>query len=99
MRIIYTTFSDKKMAESMAERLLKKRLIACAQISAISSLYMWEGAMQRENEFLLTCKLSAKNVKKASKIIHKFHEYKLPEFIVLKPKNASKKYKKWVKSM
>lgn len=98
MLIIQTTFDSKKEAQDISLKLLEKSLVSCTQISKIESRYIWDNEIQTQKEFLLTIKLDSKNLKKVKKLLHKLHSYEVPQFIVLKPKKVSKKYKKWIKN-
>lgn len=94
--LLQTTYNNKKELLHVANILLEKRLIACAQIHKIKSAYIWLDKVANENEFLLSCKTDSKNLNKIYKIIRKKHSYDIPEFITIKIKNISKPYKKWL---
>lgn len=98
MLILQTSIDSKEKAKFLAEKLLKKELAACVQISKIQSLYIWESKFENTKEYVLNCKISAKNRKKVMKFITKNHPYDLPEIIIIKPKYVNKKYKMWVKN-
>ena len=45
MAFVYITCKDKKEARKISRFLLEKKLIACANIFPIESMYRWEGKM------------------------------------------------------
>lgn len=94
---ITTTFENKEEAEKMAKLLLDERLVSCAQISKIDSLYHWKGKLEKEHEFMLTLKSKSILYKQIEKIIKKNHSYEVPQIVVLPIKNGSKEYLEWIK--
>ncbi|MES2678068.1 MAG: divalent-cation tolerance protein CutA [Pseudomonadota bacterium] len=96
--LIKTTFKSKVAAKNIAKFLLKNKLIACAQISTIESLYLWQEKLVDEKEFLLTLKTRINLYKKVEKIIIAKHSYQVPQIIMLPIKNASQPYLDWLES-
>ena len=59
--IIISTYPDKKTVTKTANELVKKRLVACVNISKISSIYSWKGKIENSSEFLVLFKTTQKN--------------------------------------
>lgn len=93
---IYITNPTKKEAKKIARYLLKRRLIACANIFPINSLYWWEGKIVDNNEFVLIVKTTKNNFGKVKKEVEKIHSYKIPCIIKI-PGIANKKFFNWIK--
>ena len=93
---VYITNPTKKEAKKIANRLLKKKLIACANVFPINSLYWWEGKIVDENEFVLIAKTSDANFEKVKKEVEKIHSYKIPCIIKI-PVSSNKEYFDWLK--
>lgn len=93
---VYITNPTKKGAKKIARYLLRKKLIACANIFPISSLYRWEGKIIDENEFVLIAKTTKTNFEKVKKEVEKIHSYKIPCIIKI-PVSSNKKYFDWLK--
>ena len=93
--LIYITNPDKKTASSIALHLLKKRLIACANIFPIESNYRWKGKIANEKEFVIIAKTSEKNFIKTKKEIGRIHPYLVPCIIKI-PALVNKKYFGWL---
>ncbi len=93
---IYITNSLKKEARKIARRLLKKKLIACANIFPTESLYDWKGKVVDEKEFVLIAKTLNKNFEKIKKEVEKIHSYSVP-CITKIPVESNSKYFKWIK--
>lgn len=94
---IYTTCKDMKEAETIAESLLGKRLIACSNLWPIKSHYWWKGKIEESNEFALLMKTRDKHFKEVEKEIKKIHSYDKPAIVCCKLKEGSKEYFDWIK--
>ena len=96
--LIETTFKKISEAKKMAKILLKNKLIACAQISTIESLYSWNGKAVNEKEFLLSLKTKIGFYGDIEKIIINNHSYDLPQIVMMPISNGSKLYFEWLES-
>jgi len=50
--IIVSTFPSKQSVTSIAKLLVKKKLVACVNITKISSVYTWEEKIENQGEYL-----------------------------------------------
>jgi periplasmic divalent cation tolerance protein len=86
-----------KLAEKLARQLLKERLIACANLMPrATSLYWWQGKLQRDAEILLIVKTQRRLLKTLHRRVRELHTYEVPEFLVLTPSEADRLYAQWV---
>ncbi len=83
-------------AESFAERLVEERLVACANLLPVTSVYRWEGRVEKEPEALLVLKTGADAVARLEAFVRAEHPYDLPEFVVLTPEHVEQGYLGWV---
>ena len=74
---LYTT-APPKNAKFIAQTLLKQRLIACANIFPVQSIYRWQGKIRHEQEVVLILKTTTKKSVMAQKVLEKIHPYKIP---------------------
>ena len=93
---VYITNPTRKEAKKIAKHLLKKKLIACANIFPIDSLYWWEGKIVQEKEFVLIAKTKKENFEKVKREVENIHSYEIP-CIVKIPVSSNEKYYKWIK--
>ncbi len=93
---IYITNPSQEKATEIAKHLLEKRLIACANIFPISSLYWWEDKIADESEFVLIAKTTDENFEKVKREVEKIHPYSIP-CIVKIPVSSNEKYFEWLK--
>ena len=69
-------------AKFIGRTLVKERLVACANIFPITSIYNWEG-MQENEEVVLLVKTTTENVKKIEQRVKELHSYEIPCMISL----------------
>lgn len=88
-------------APRIAEALVSQRLAACVNIlPAVSSVYEWEGVIQRDTESTLLIKTTAARVGALTEALCAMHPYELPEVISLAVEagEGSPSYLAWVVS-
>jgi periplasmic divalent cation tolerance protein len=78
MILVYVTCRDRAEAERIAEGLLKKRLIACANMFPIESMYWWKGKITGDNEFAILGKTTEEKFSEIKKEVKKSHSYEVP---------------------
>ena len=97
MLIILTTTSSTEEAESIANGLVESRLAACVQIlPKMTSVYVWEGKIERGSEHLLLIKTLAEKHEAVEKYILDHHSYETPEIVAIDAEKASAGYLKWL---
>jgi len=62
----------------------------------INSFYIWEGAVQNEDEALLFIKCKTTDYKAIEKTILLLHEYKVPEIIQVPVTDGHDRYLAWL---
>jgi len=95
MVLAYITCKNKAEARKMASSLLEQKLIACANLFPIESMYNWKGKLQKDKEFALLVKTAASKYKQMEKEVKKLHSYEIPCILRLAAK-ANREYEKWV---
>ncbi|ABQ67724.1 CutA1 divalent ion tolerance protein [Rhizorhabdus wittichii RW1] len=95
MILVLTSCGSVAEAERIAEALVGERLAACVQIVPMRSVYRWQGAIERAEEWQLQAKTRAALADRVEARIRALHGYDLPE-IVLLPVQASADYAVWV---
>ncbi|SRR5579883_2673248 len=84
-------------AEEIAEALVESKLAACVNIVAgITSIYRWQGQINKDPEFLLIIKTSRKVYDALEKKLKEVHPYDVPELICLPIEAGSKAYLEWM---
>jgi len=95
MILIYITCKDKAEAKKISKQLLEKRLIACANIFPIESMYRWKDKIKEDNEIVLLAKTNKKHYEEIEKEVKKIHSYEIPCIMKIKVE-ANKEYYQWI---
>jgi periplasmic divalent cation tolerance protein len=93
---IITTVAQAQDAARIAEMLLRDKLAACVQETAIRSRYRWKDQIQCDPELLLLIKTTADRADAAVTAIREIHPYDLPEIIVLPIVGGLAEYMNWI---
>ncbi len=93
--VIYITTSSLDEAKFIGRTLVKDRLVACANIFPITSIYNWKGIQENE-EVVLLVKTTTENVKKIEQRVKELHSYDVPCIISLVI-DGSDEYLAWIK--
>ena len=97
--IVMVTTANKQEAENIAQRLLKERLIACANIiGPVSSLFHWAGKIEKAEEYLIFMKSREDLFEKLAETVKALHSYEVPEILVLPIVEGSRAYLDWLGS-
>ena len=94
--IIVSTFPSKQSVTSIAKLLVKKKLVACVNIAKISSVYVWEGTVENQNEYLALFKTTKKNQLTLKKELEKLHPYDVAEIAEINVESINQPYMKWL---
>ena len=97
MIFVYITNPTKEEAKKIAKQLLEQRLVACANIFPIESMYHWKGKMADEEQFVLLGKTSEENYEKIVSEVNKIHSYTIP-CITKIPIFPNSEYENWLNS-
>lgn len=94
--IVITACDKKEIADKITEILLNERLVSCVQESKRTSSYHWKGNIERSDEYILTMKTKKSLYKKVEEKIILFHDYEVPEVIMIDISNGNKDFLKWI---
>lgn len=94
---VFTTTASRDAALALAEAAVSRGLAACVQLSAIDSVYVWQGALQREAECRVMFKTVAARYPALQALIRERHAYELPAIYALPVAQADEAYARWVR--
>lgn len=98
-RLVLSTCPDPETARTIAERLVADRLAACASlVPGLTSIYRWEGEIQRDPEVLLLVKTRAACLDALLATLSGLHPYRVPEIIALPIAAGLPDYLSWIDS-
>jgi periplasmic divalent cation tolerance protein len=92
------TTPDRDLAESIVDRLVGERLIACGNISAsVTSIYRWQGAVERADEVLIIMKTTEALTTRVTERVRELHSYEVPEVLFFPVTDGNAAYVQWVR--
>lgn len=94
--LIVTTTATRDEALRIARALVERRLAACVQLSAIDSVYRWDGRLQQEPELRLVVKTVTARRSEVEATIRALHSYTLPQIVALVPDHVAPDYADWL---
>lgn len=94
--LVITTVASRDEARRLARALVQRRLVACAQISEIESLYEWQGAVAQEPEWRLLLKTEASRYPALEAAIRELHSYDLPAIVAVPVSATLPAFADWV---
>jgi periplasmic divalent cation tolerance protein len=94
---IHVACASKEEAKKIAHTLVEGRLAACVQIeSAVESIYLWEGKMEKSLESRLTIKSFGHLFEAIAQKVRENHSYRTPEIIATELIACDPDYLSWM---
>ncbi len=94
--LILTTTDSPSSAEELASHLVTDKLVACVQVMPITSYYTWQGAFNKDAEWLLLIKTKTSRYSDVEKALLTHHPYDTPEIIQIPITQGSQTYLQWI---
>lgn len=94
--VILVTTGSQAEAKKIAQALIEAKLAACVSMTAIHSVYRWQGEIQAEDEWQLIIKTELSKFKLLEVKVRELHSYEVPEIIVLPILAGESAYLQWI---
>ncbi|MBP8974771.1 MAG: divalent-cation tolerance protein CutA [Anaerolineae bacterium] len=94
--VVLVTAESEAQARRIARRLLQNKLAACVNFVPIESMFLWQGAIQEEEEVLMIIKTRTETFDELMSAVKVTHSYDTPEIIGLPVAIGSRPYLKWI---
>ena len=94
--VVFSTVHSQEEAEKIAEILLKNRVASCVQFIPITSLYHWQGNIERAKEILLLIKTTDSLYHYVEELIRENHSYEVPQVVKLPISAGLPEYLNWI---
>ena len=95
--VVYVTAPSAPVGRDIASALLDSRLCACVNIlPSVTSLYVWEGEVCRDEEVLLLIKTSKARFDALAATVRQNHPYDVPEIIATPIVAGTADYLAWI---
>ena len=93
---VYTTIAGEDAARDLASALLEERLIACANVFPVWSMFHWEGSVQSESELVMLLKSTEDQVPALMKRVPELHPYEVPCVEVFRAMEVHPAFHQWL---
>ncbi|MBI4439084.1 divalent-cation tolerance protein CutA [Candidatus Woesearchaeota archaeon] len=93
---VYVTFKDREEAVKVARILLKKRLVACANLFPVDSFFWWKGEVVDGSEFAMIAKAPKENFEHIREEVRSIHSYDVPCVVAWSVSEKEDEFFKWV---
>jgi periplasmic divalent cation tolerance protein len=98
-RFLYVTAPNAEEAGKIGEALVQERLVACANVlGPISSIYWWQGQVQRDSEAVLIAKTRADLVERVIARVKALHSYTVPCVVSLPIDQGNPDFLRWIEA-
>jgi len=97
MIAVYIPCKDGDEAKNIASNLLDAKLIACAGMWQIRSLYKWKGKLKDTPETVIFAKSTEDKYEEIKKKVNELHSYEIPAIVRI-PIESNKNYEKWLRN-
>jgi periplasmic divalent cation tolerance protein len=98
--VVLITAGSQEEAERIAQALVAEMLAACVNVvPGVTSIYRWEGEVQRDQEWLLVAKSRRDVLDRLVERVQEIHSYDVPEIIALPLAGGSEPYLRWLDSV
>ena len=95
--VVLMTAGSQEEADRIANTLVAEMLAACVNVlPGMTSVYRWEGEVQRDQEWLLVAKSTREALDDLVRRVQAIHSYDLPEIIALPIVGGSEGYLRWL---
>ena len=95
--MVLTSCSSQEEAEKIVQKVLKARLIACANIlPGVKSFFWWKNKITVANEVMVVMKTRKQYFKELSEWILSEHSYEVPEIVAVNIDDGHREYLDWI---
>ena len=95
--VVFVTAGSRREARELAQGLLERRLVACANIvPGVESHYWWQEGIDCSREWLLILKTRQSKFDALRQAVKELHSYQAPEIIALPLMAGDTAYLRWI---
>ncbi len=95
--VVLVTVDKKDEALKISEAVVKEGLAACCNVvEGVSSIFTWEGDLDKAAECLMIIKTRADLFEKLKQKVEQLHPYDVPEIIAMPVVAGNKAYLEWI---
>ena len=95
--LLYVTCTSEEEAIKIGETLVEEKLVACANVlGRTTSIFRWEGKVQRESEVALILKTRSELVENVTIRVTALHSYKVPCVVATELSGGNPDFLNWI---
>lgn len=96
--LLYITHESEAEARRISDLLIEQKLIACANLFPINSIYWWGGEVVKEGEWVSLVKTTLEKSKTVEAAVLAIHTYQTPCIMKMEV-TANASYEAWIEDM
>ncbi|WP_088331428.1 divalent-cation tolerance protein CutA [Lacimicrobium sp. SS2-24] len=97
--LVLCTCPDEASASEIATAAVEQKRAACVSIvPGLTSVYSWQGKVEKDREVQLLIKTTRSNTDALYKLVLSLHPYDEPEWLIIDVAGGSTTYLNWIKS-
>ncbi len=97
--LVTVSVPDVDTGERLADELVERHLAACVKQSGpVRSVYRWQGRIEREQEWVLSCVTTAARVAELAAAVRELHPHDVPELVATAVVDGDADYLAWVRA-
>jgi periplasmic divalent cation tolerance protein len=90
-----TTEANQQLAEQLASTLVERQLAACVALKPVTSIYSWQGQIERSDEVQVLIKSHPTLAAALEEAVRELHSYSTPQWLIW-PAGAGEAYAAWL---
>lgn len=95
--MIVVTAESEEQAQRIADALLCRKLVACANIvKKVQSFFWWQGKVDQSKELMLVMKSREELLGEVVRLVKENHSYEVPEVVALPIIGGNPEYLRWI---
>ena len=99
VRLVYMTAGSRDEARKIGQALLESNLVACVNIiDNMNSLFMWEGALQDDQEVIVIGKTTEQRIPALIEKVNALHSYDCPCVLSIPVENGNPEFLAWIRN-
>ena len=95
---IYISCANKEEAKLIARTLVEKKLIACANLFPMESIYWWKNDIEESLEYVLIAKGMQEDFEALKMLVKDLHSYEIPCIVALPIADGNADYLEWIQT-
>ncbi|MBW1695956.1 MAG: divalent-cation tolerance protein CutA [Deltaproteobacteria bacterium] len=97
INFVYITVGSMQEAEVIGKALVESKLAACVNIiDKMSSIYMWQGKLQQDNEVIVIAKTVEAKIPQIVDRVKSLHSYECPCIVSLPVSGGNQAFLDWI---